>query len=437
MELVEHGHPLMQPRRPSGLLAVAPLAARRPLRVMHLLETLGRGGAERNLVNVLRFLPKGEHAVCYLRSPDDYARDLRDAGIPVRCLGLHRRRDLGHVLGELRAELVRGDYQLLFTQVWLADIVGRLGSLLARVPVISAVQTSAYEPETLATYSRGGRWKARLFNRPLDAMTARLCHQRLVAVSKFVGDQTVQRLGVPAEQVVVIPNSVDTARFVPTSQAMRQSARAELGLTREDRVLVTVGKLNKGKGNDLLLGALPAVLRAVPRAKLLILGHGTDGPRLMQQVQRMNLHQSVRFLGQRSDVERHLAAADIFVFASRYEGLPLSVLEAMATGLPCVLSNIPPHREISNEGQVAVLVPPTPAAWAQGILRLLQDPAESSRLAQAGLLRVHEHYNARVVAAALEEVFQTEARPERWERSGTPTWLWAVDHLVRLPLRPL
>src|SRR5689334_11307790 len=122
------------PHLPERPLPTAP--ARRPLRVMHLIETLGRGGAERNLVNMLRALPRGEHAVCYLHPPGDYAEDLRACGVPVRCLGMRDGLDLGRTLQELAVELRRGDFQLLFTQIWLADIVGRLAGALAQVPVV-------------------------------------------------------------------------------------------------------------------------------------------------------------------------------------------------------------------------------------------------------------------------------------------------------------
>lgn len=397
---------------------------RRPLRVLHLLETLGRGGAERNLVNVLRHLPPGEHALCYLSPPDDYAAELVEAGIPVRCLGLHRPADLGRALYHLRQELLRGDFQLLFTQVFAADILGRLGGVLAGVPVLSAVQTSAYEPEAMATYRPLGRLKVRLFSQPLDAVTARLCLRRLLAVSGFVRERTIERLHVPPEQVLVVPNSVDTARFRPPTMRERAQARASLDLRPEERVLVTVGKLNRGKGNETLIDAMPGVLREHGAARLLMLGQGPDEAMLRSRAAFQQITEAVRFCGQQPDVVRYLWAADAFVFASRFEGLPLCVLEAMACELPCLLSKIPPHQEIAGpvraqiddleQGEAAWLLPHDPAAWSAALSRLLRDPEGAAALARAGRARVRRDYDARAVARALDAVFQAEAARDPW-----------------------
>lgn len=401
----------------SGGPAPAPLPrGQRPLRVMHLIQTLGRGGAERNLVNVLLRLPRGEHAVCYLHPPNDYAADLRRAGIPVRCLGLRGPFSAPGVLADLCLELLRGDYQLLCTQIWLSDLLGRLVGVMSRVPVISIVQTSAYEPETLLHFSAKGRLKMRLLQ-CLDLLTARLALRRLVAVSQFVGTQTMRRLHIPPERVLVIPNSVDLERFAPPAPGERERDRAQLGLGTEDRVLLSVGKVNRGKGNDLLIAAMPAVLRKAPRVRLLLLGTGPEVPRLESYAQELGVRQAVHFLGRQQDVRRYLCLADLFVFSSHYEGLPLAVLEAMSCGLPCLLSDIPPHREIADAGRSALLVTADPDAWARGILHLLGEPELGRRLSEHAHRRCQELYDAGVVAAALQGLFQAEARSSGHFRS--------------------
>lgn len=386
-----------------------------PLRVLHVIETLARGGAERNLVNVLRALPASQHAVCFLRPPDDYAAQLKAHGVPVRCLGLRHPRDVPRVVAELQTEIRRGDFQVVMTQIWLSDLLGRIAGALAGVPVLSAVQTSAYEPETLATYSQAGRLKTRLIQ-AADSLTARLFVRRMIAVSHFVGRQTVLRLRLPAERVVVIPNSVELDLFHPVDAATRERERARLELRPDERVLVTVGKLNRGKGNDLLCAALPLVLQRHPKVRLLILGRGPDGPRLMQQARAAGVEHAVRLLGEQPDIPRYLAAADLFVFASHYEGLPLVVLEAMACRLPCLLSNIPPHQELADGGRSAVLVPPDPRAWSAAINTLLSDPAQATRLAERGFALATSRFLAPITAGALDALLRAEAAPSRWRR---------------------
>lgn len=424
MMLMNHAPPAA-PHRALVRLPTAP--TRRPLRVLHLIETLGRGGAERNLVNVLLRLPRGEHAVCYLHPPDDHVETLVQAGIPVRCLQMRGRLDAVRLIWELQTELRRGAFHLLFTQIWLADILGRIGGGLARVPVLSAVQTSAYEPETLATYSRAGQIKTHLWRRTLDALTARLFLRRFVAASRFSGAQISKRLWLPDERVIVVPNSVDLDRFHPLPPAARLRLREEMGVSAGDRILVSVGKMNKGKGNDILIHAMPHVLRQVPRAQLWLLGIGPDRDVLGRLAVRCGAASAVRFLGQQADVERYLWAADLFVFASRFEGMPLAALEAMACGLPCILSDIPPHREVSDEGRLAPLVPPEPRAWSEAILSHLDQPQLARRLAEAARQHTVARYDAQVVAQALDAIFQREARRSPWDRgAGLAEWRQAT-----------
>jgi glycosyltransferase involved in cell wall biosynthesis len=395
--------------------------------VLHLIHTLGRGGgAERNLVNVLRALPRGEHAVCYLSPPEDYAQELREAGIPVRCLGMHRPADFPRVLLSLCNEILRGEFQLLCTQIWLSDLIGRIAGTLTGVPVVSIIQTSAYHPAALAVFSRRGRVKMRLFQ-SIDSITSRLLLRRIVAVSDFVSLESLKRLRVSAERVAVIPNSVDPAQFNPCSAREREQSRAALGLSPRDQAMLFVGKLSKGKGTDLLFAAMPTVLMQEPNAKLLVLGTGPEAVNLRNYAQCLGISNAVRFLGQQSDVRRYLGAADFFVFASHYEGLPLAVLEAMACGLPCLLSDIPPHREIADEGRGALLVQKQPQAWARAMLSMLLDHEFAQRLARHGQRRCAEVYHVKVVARAFEELFQAEvaagARPGRLagaDRKGRP-----------------
>ena len=228
----------------------------------------------------------------------------------------------------------------------------------------------------------------------------------------------------PAERVVVIPNSVELDLFHPVDAATRERERARLELRPDERVLVTVGKLNRGKGNDLLIRAMPEVLARVPRCQLWLLGVGPDQAALQRLALRCGVDQAVRFLGLRSDVERYLWAADLFVFASRFEGMPLAVLEAMACGLPCAISDIPPHREVSGDGDVALLVRSEPAAWSEAILRMLTDQPLSRELAAAALARTQARYNARHIAQSIDSIFQAEARPSRWQRSASTFTDW-------------
>lgn len=388
---------------------------RRPLRVLHLAQELGLGGAARQLHNLLLSLPRGEHAVCYLGGGDQYVEPLRAAGIPVRCLELGHRRDAPRVVAELYTELCRGEYQLLTTQVWLAHSIGRLAAAACQVPVVSILTSASYDPIALSTFGPLGRLKSRLVQ-GTDIVTGALWTREAIAVSRFVGDYATRDLLLPRARVTVIPNSVDLLTFRPPDIPEKKAHRAALGAAPDERLLLTLVRPNNPKGADRLIDAMPWVLSRQPQARLLLLGLPPGASALLQRAERAGVGHAVRALGQHLNVWPYLSAADVFVSASPIEGLPVAVLEAMACALPCVLSDIPAHREVSGRGEAALLSRAESAPLAEALVALCQDPDRAQALGQRAHRRCLEHYTSHEVAAQVDAVFQRAAAPSRWQR---------------------
>jgi glycosyltransferase involved in cell wall biosynthesis len=149
-----------------------------------------------------------------------------------------------------------------------------------------------------------------------------------------------------------------------------------LGLADEAEVLVTVGRQEYQKGHRHLIDAFPGVIAVRPQARLLIAGREGHASRdLSAQIAALGLQQEVRLLGHREDVTDIMAAADLFVFPSVYEGLGGALIEAIGLGLPVVASDIPALREVVRQGENADLVPPgDSAALTRAIVGLLSDP---------------------------------------------------------------
>ncbi|MFJ5119433.1 glycosyltransferase [Kitasatospora sp. NPDC088548] len=198
----------------------------------------------------------------------------------------------------------------------------------------------------------------------------------------------------------VVPNGVDVRHYAP---AERRAARIALGLELDAPLAVCVGRLCRQKGQDVLLAAWPEVLRRVPRARLALVGGGPDETRLADAVRESAGPSRVRLAGDVPDPRPWLAAADLVVLPSRWEGMALAPLEAMAAGRPVLLTDVPGAREClpPAEREQAVVPPEEVTPLATRMAEALSDPIECERRGA----RLREHAVARHdVRSVVEQV---------------------------------
>jgi glycosyltransferase involved in cell wall biosynthesis len=226
-----------------------------------------------------------------------------------------------------------------------------------------------------------------------------------VAVSSDVG-AAIRRAYHPGRgRLVVIPNGVDLARF--GEPADRVEVRRELGLSDDARLLIVVAKFLEQKGHRILLDALPPVLADHPELHVLLAGEGPLRVHLENHAATGGMAARVHFLGNRRDLPRILAASDLFVLPSLWEGLPMALLEALASRLPVVATNVSGSREVLADGDAGVLAPPgNPRALTAAIAGLLADPARAAAMGQAGRERVELHYSAAGQAARHADLYR-------------------------------
>jgi len=243
-----------------------------------------------------------------------------------------------------------------------------------------------------------------LFNQPghslrralafvLEWIGGRLTHRYLTVSTEEAAD--ARRLGIAANATPV-GNGRDPAQFHPDPEA-RARLRAAFGTPDRTVVVCVVSRLVRHKGHPELLAAM----LAVPNAELWVVGNRLDSDRgedLDKLFAASALGSRLRRLGYREDIPAILAASDIFALPSHFEGLPMSVIEAMLVGLPVVASNIRGPREQVVDGETGLLVPPaTVAPLAEALCKLATDPALRLRMGQAGKKRALELYNEAVV----------------------------------------
>jgi glycosyltransferase involved in cell wall biosynthesis len=198
----------------------------------------------------------------------------------------------------------------------------------------------------------------------------------------------------------VVPNGVDLERFPAASEEDRQAARRGLGLDGGPLALC-VGRLTRQKGQDVLLDAWPTVRQRVPGATLLLVGEGPD----QDDLERRQVP-GVVFAGQRRDVAEWLAATDLVVLPSRWEGMAFTMLEAMARGRSVVMTSVSGAREAIAGGAGAVVPPEDGQALAEAIALRLSDRTLAAAEGAEGRRRAEERYDMRLGAAALTAIYR-------------------------------
>ena len=228
-----------------------------------------------------------------------------------------------------------------------------------------------------------------------------------VCVSQAEADRGRQRgIGGPYR---VIPNGVDLTRFTQADTAGRSEARRRLGLT-DQLLVVCVGRLSRAKGQDVLAASWPTVRERVPGAELVLVGDGEDMERLRREG-----HRGILITGHRDDVGDWLAAADVVAVPSRWEGMSLGMLEAMASGRSIVITDVPGARE-ALDGAGGIVPTEDPPALAEAIVERLRDPARREAEGLAAAQRARTDFDLRMtlqrIADLSLEVSRTTA-PER------------------------
>lgn len=234
-----------------------------------------------------------------------------------------------------------------------------------------------------------GRTLVRVAYRTLDRVIFESCSNRDLALRNRLGRGGSFR---------VIEHGIDVSRYGSVDRAQ---ARAQLGLREDELVLGSVGRLTDQKGHRYLLEAL----RRLDRRDVRVLIAG-EGP-LRDELERLAGGLPVTFLGQRDDVPRLLAALDVFVFPSEFEGLPFTLLEAMAAGVPVVASDVDGNRDAVEDEVTGILVPPRdPRALADAIGRQLERPDERARLGEAGRRRAAEVFSLERMVERTQAVYE-------------------------------
>lgn len=378
------------------------------LRVLHLLPDLAIGGGQTIVLHHVRRVDRSRFDVdvAYLYEDATMAGAFAEAGSPPLALG-HRRTPAGvaRTLARLVPLVRRAD--VLHVHSGPDRKLGQVAALLARRPVVGHlhaewVHLGARWPDGAGAVRRA---RGRLMAAGRDAVERR-------TVKGYIAESdAVRRLFEPLVRapLAVLNQSVAVERF-DVGPAERASVRAELGLSEADPLVICVARMVAGKGHVALLEAMAAV----PGAHLVVVGDGDLRPRVEAAVASMGLADRVHLLGDRFDVPRLLAAADVFAFASETEGFGLVVLEAMAARLPVAAFRLPAFEEFVDDGRTGHLVPLGDVdALAAAVRRLLAAPGTAREMGLRGRAVVEERFPSDAVARSFAPVHVAAASRSR------------------------
>ena len=361
-------------------------------RVVHVTDSAGFGGAERQILTLIEHLDRerwdpvlAHHGSPGIQPLVDGARAL---GVPDVVLepmpdglaGARRVPRAARTLRGLGADVLHAHLTWPLACKWPLA-----AGVVARVPAVVAT-VQLYLPFTA---TRGTLLQHRILARRVG---------RYICVSRFVADAGIAHPGWPPARVSVVHNGIDPA---PWERGDAARGRAALG-GGDEPVALTLARLDPQKGLEVLVEAATQT----PGVQFAIAGDGPERAALEQQIERLGLSGRVRLLGRREDATDLLAGCDLFVLPSRFEGLPVSVVEAMAASRPVVATAIGGTDEAVVAGETGLLVPAGDApALAAAVARIAGDGDLSAAMGAAGRERAHASFTAAGMASAVEATY--------------------------------
>jgi glycosyltransferase involved in cell wall biosynthesis len=350
------------------------------LRILQVIDGMNIGGAEVLLVDLVRRLREAGHDVqVAYSSPGPMSARLTEMGVALTRLPRLARVD-PILLFSLMRLMRREKPDLVHTHLFKSDLHGRIAARLAGVPV---VVSTAHNNDSWARHAPLG-W--------LYGRTALLA-DRIIAVSEEVREYQLKYTFIPPEKIVTIDNGVDMRRFAGQEEA-GHAVRAEFGIEADAPLVGIIGRLSEQKDHATFLQAAARIRAELPKTRFLIVGDGVLREKLTEQARSLKLEDAVIFTGLRGDIPAVMAALDVLVFSSRWEGLPVTLLEGMAAGRPVVSTAVGGVPGVVGEGESALLVPPGMASLlADAVMRVLRDAALAHRLSESARMRVREKYS--------------------------------------------
>jgi len=364
-----------------------------------LIWSLDQGGAEQVVMNLVMGLDrqKFEPMIGCLNEKGRYAFRMEAAGVRVEALEKKGRVDLGF-LGRLVGLIRRERIDLIHSHLFTANLWGRIAAGITRVPIV-------------ATEHNVDHWK-KPYHFWMDRIVASIS-RKVICVSRKVEAFYLQKVPMLRSKTVVIHNGIDTEFFKPGGE--REKVRERFGIPRDRFLAGTVGRLVPQKRQQDFIEAVARLKNAGRRCAGLLVGDGPERSTLEKKVCALGLEHEIIFTGFCDNMPELYGAMDAFVLCSEREGFPMTVLEAMAAGVPVVATDVGGVSECVESERTGLLIPAQdPDAIAHALTRLTESPELGKQLAGNASERVRREFGIGTMTqkheALYAEIFATQAR---------------------------
>lgn len=360
------------------------------MKILHTISSGGMYGAEAVILNLSRTLAEANHTSVIGVFVNSSNPNLQLHGTAAKQgLESHLIPCNGQVdrttIATIRKLAIESGSDVVHAHGYKADIYAYLAVRGQGVPFVSTCHTWYDTDWLVSLYGKVDRFVLRKFG-------------RVVAVS----DEVRQRLlgaGVRDDRIRMVRNGIDLRPFDGAKASVRDGS---------DRPIVgLIGRLAWEKGVDIFLAAAAKVLVEFPETRFVVVGEGPDREKLDRTIEELGIGGNVDMLGRRDDMPAVYASLDIMVSSSRQEGLPMAILEGMASSLPLVATSVGEVPTVVQDGKTGIVVPPeNPDAVAAGIVDLLRDPEKRKRFGAAGRQLIEDEYSAERMTADYLRVYE-------------------------------
>jgi glycosyltransferase involved in cell wall biosynthesis len=364
-------------------------------KILFIHQNLVVGGAEELRLTILKYFDhsKFEITLCNIEGKGQIGKEIEQLGFSVICLNRKCRFWDLRITIDLYRQIKKGRFDIVQTSLFYANLHGRLAAYIAKVPCIISEEHNIY------------KWKE---SHPvfilIDRILSRITH-RIITCSESVRRFTFKQERIPSEKFLTIHNCVDIKKFsiVQTKEQLRK----DYGFNQTDKLIITVGSLCAQKGHKYLLQAFAKVREGVPGSKLLVVGSGPEEQKLCCLSARLQIKDSVIFMGARRDIPQLLKLSDIFVLPSLWEGFGIVLLEAMVSGLAVIATEVDGIPEIVIDGKTGLLVSlKDNEKLSENIIALLTNQKQCAALAAAGREHVLKNFAPEVYIDKLLSLYK-------------------------------
>lgn len=365
--------------------------------VAYFITELNIGGAEKVLTHFLGTLDRSEYdpvVICLYGGNSSIADEIRLLNIPVYDLQMTSKWRLD-VIWRLYRLLRNLKPVILHSSLFHANVLGRIVGRLAGVPIIISCRQNI---------SIGGQWRE-LLNRYTVTLD-----DAVIAVCELARITEIEQTNISPDRVVTIYNAIDITHLAIEQATARQQIRQEFQIAEDTFLMGTVCRFHPQKGLAHWVDAFALIqqrLEDPAKVHLILVGDGELRLQLEEKVRSLGLTESVTFTGFRTDIPQILAAFDLFVLPSLWEGLSVVVLEAMASGLPVVATSVGGTPELVIDGETGLLVPPNDSsALSTAILALVQDEFLRNEMGRRGVEQVRQKFSAQTAVQATTALYK-------------------------------